>query len=112
MSSTLVLKGCGLCLFNDIFHIILVISWKLVLLVEDDHIGGVMVSMLTSCTVNCGFEHSGTKRMTIKLVYAAYLLSTWHLGERAKTGWLRIRVICLNVETCLSLVCCFSKLAQ
>jgi hypothetical protein len=38
-------------------------------------------------------------------------LSTQHLGERAKTGWLRIRIMCQSGATCLSMDCCFSELA-
>ena len=31
--------------------------------------------------------------------------------ERAKTGWLGIRIMCPRGATCLSAVCCFSELA-
>jgi hypothetical protein len=37
---------------------------------------------------------------------------TTHLsGERAKTGWLGISIMCPSRETCLSADCCFSELA-
>ena len=47
----------------------------------------------------------------LKLVFAASLLITQHYGERAKTGHLRIRIMCPSVETCLLMDSCFSKLA-
>ena len=37
----------------------------------------------------------------MKLVFVASPLSTQHLGERAKTGWLGIRRMCPNGATCL-----------
>jgi hypothetical protein len=48
--------------------------------------------------------------MTIKLVFVASPLSTQHQGERAKIDWLGIRITCPSGPTCLSAVCCFSKL--
>ena len=38
-------------------------------------------------------------------------LNTQHLGERAKTGRLGIRIMCLSGATCLPTDCCFSELA-
>jgi len=51
-----------------------------------DQIGGIMVSVLTSSVVV--------------------------RGVRAKTGWLRIRIMCLSGATCLHVHvdCCFSEL--
>jgi diaminopimelate decarboxylase len=53
------------------------------------------------------------KPKIIKLIFVtiASRLSMQHLGVRAKTGWLRIRIMCLYGETCLSADCCFSELA-
>ena len=51
------------------------------------------------------------KPKTIKLIFAASPLTTQQLGERAKTGWLGIRIMCPNGATCLSAECCFSELA-
>jgi hypothetical protein len=45
------------------------------------------------------------------LVFVASLLSTQHYGERAKTGWLGIRIVCPSGMTCLPADCCFSELA-
>jgi hypothetical protein len=51
------------------------------------------------------------KPKTIKLEYVASPLSTQHYGERAKTGWLGIRIMCPNGATCFPADCCFSELA-
>jgi hypothetical protein len=61
-----------------------------------DSIGGVMVSMLVSNVINHGSSSSRVKQKTIKLVLAVSQLSTQHKGERTETGWLRIRIMCLN----------------
>ena len=51
------------------------------------------------------------KPKTIKLVFVASPLSTQNKGERARTGWLGIRIMCTIGATCLSVDCCFSELA-
>ena len=48
-----------------------------------DRLGGVMVSMLASSAECRGFDPRRVKPKTLKLVYAASLLSTQHLGVRA-----------------------------
>jgi len=45
------------------------------------------------------------------LVFLASPLVPQHLGERAKNGWLGIRIMCPSGATCLSADCCFSKIA-
>jgi hypothetical protein len=45
------------------------------------------------------------------LVFVASPLNTQHEGERAKTGWLGIRIMCPSETTCLPADCCFSELA-
>ena len=45
------------------------------------------------------------KPKTIKLVFVAFLLSIQHKGERAKTGWLGIVIMCQSVVTCLPADC-------
>jgi hypothetical protein len=72
-------------MINDIYHL--------------NRIGDVMGSMLTLSAV------------TIKFVFVASPLSTQHSGDRAKTGWLGIRIMCPSGTTCLSADCCFNKLA-
>jgi hypothetical protein len=66
-----------------------------------------MVRMLTS-----GSIPGQVKLQTIKLVFAASLLSRQHQGVRTKTGWLRMRIISASVASCLSVDCCFSELAR
>ena len=46
------------------------------------------------------------KPKTIKLVNVLSPLRTWHWGERTKTGWLGIRIMCPSGDTCLSVDCC------
>ena len=58
---------------------------------------GVTVNVLASSAVDRGFVASS--------------LSTQHSGERAKTGWLGIMIMCRSGATCLSTDCCFSELA-
>jgi hypothetical protein len=41
------------------------------------------------------------KQKTMKLVFVASSLYMQHYGERAKTGWLRIRIMCPNGVTFL-----------
>ena len=66
-----------------------------------DRIGGVMVGVLASSTVDC-WSPGQVKSKTIKLVFVASPLSMQPKGERAKTGWLRIRIMCQSGATCLS----------
>jgi len=51
------------------------------------------------------------KPKTLKLIFVASPLSTQHLGVRAKTGWLVIRIMCPSRATCLPVYCYFSELA-
>ena len=67
-----------------------------------NHIARVMVSVLASNAVDRGFEpRSGQTKDN----------STQHKGERAKTGWRVIRIMCPSGATCLSADCCFTELA-
>jgi len=70
-----------------------------------------MISMLASSAV-VGSNPDRVKPKTIKLAFVACPLSTQHAGERAKTGWLGIRIMCSSGATCLPADCCFSGLAQ
>ena len=78
--------------------------------VDRGFIGGVKVNVLTSSAVDRGFEPQ-LKPRTVKLVLVASPLSMQHQGERAKTGWLGIRLMCPSGATCLPTDCCFSGLA-
>ena len=53
------------------------------------------------------------KPKIVKLVFVASPLSMQHKGEKAKTGWLGIRIMCLNEATRLSAdgCLCYSELA-
>ena len=53
-----------------------------------------MVNVLAPSVVYRGFEPDRVKPKTIKLVFVASLLSTHHLGERARVGWLGIMIMC------------------
>jgi hypothetical protein len=55
-------------------------------------------------SIDCVFEPEGVKPKTIKLAFVASLLSTQHEGERAKTGWLIIRILCPSWAAYLLLV--------
>ena len=70
-----------------------------------------MVSVFTSSVVDRGSNPDWVKPKTIKLVFVASWLSTQHWGERARTGWLEIRIMCPSGATCLPADCCFSELA-
>jgi hypothetical protein len=76
-----------------------------------NHFSGVMVSVLASSAVDRGCEPGRVKQKTIKLVFVASPLSTQHEGERAKTDWLGVRIMCPSRATCLPVDCCFSELA-
>jgi len=45
------------------------------------------------------------------LIFVASAISTQREGERAKTDWLGIRIMCPSGETCLSADCCFREIA-
>jgi hypothetical protein len=62
----------------------------------DKELLGVRMSMLALIVVIVG------SNQTIKLTYAASLLNTQREKVRAKTGWLRIRIICPSGATCLT----------
>jgi hypothetical protein len=73
-----------------------------------NRIGEVMASMLASSVVDRGFEPHRVKPKNIKLAFVAFPLITQLKGVRSKTGWLRIRIMCPSVVTCLSVESCFS----
>ena len=62
-----------------------------------NHVGGVMVSMLAASSVDGGFETRSSQTKDYKLVFVASPLSMQHSGERTKTGWLGIRIMCQSV---------------
>jgi hypothetical protein len=70
-----------------------------------------MVSVLASSTVDRGFEPRSGQTNDYQIGIFASPLSTQHYGERAKIGWLEIRIMSLNGVTFPPADCCFSKLA-
>jgi hypothetical protein len=76
-----------------------------------NRIGSVMVSVLAASAEDRGIEPrlGQTKENKIGICY----FSAKHaaLRERAKTGWLGIRIMCPSGATRLPTDCCFSELA-
>ena len=72
-------------------------------------IGNCIGGVLTLIVVDGWFYPQSGK--TIKLVFVASLLTTVDYGERTKTGWLRIKIMCQSGTTCLPTDCCFSDMA-
>ena len=70
-----------------------------------------MISVLVSSAVDRGFDPRSGQTKNVKLVFVASQLSMQDQGERAKTGWFGIRIMCRSGVTCLSTDCCFSELA-
>jgi hypothetical protein len=68
-----------------------------------------MVSLLASSVVDRGFEPRSGQTKDYKIGICCF--SAKHEGARAKTGWLRIRIMCQSGATCLSVDCCFTELA-
>jgi hypothetical protein len=63
-----------------------------------NHIGGIMVSMLTSSEVDRGFEPWSGQIKDYKIGICCF--SAKHTGERANSGWLEIRIMCPSGATC------------
>ena len=68
-----------------------------------------MVSMLLLSAVDRGFDPRSGKTKGYKIDIASPL-SMQHKGERAKTGRLKIRIMCSSGATWLSTVFYFSEL--
>ena len=77
-----------------------------------DHLGDVMVSLLASSAVGCGFEPRPGQTKDLKIDIAASQLGTQHLGVRAKTGWPRVKIMRLGKLACLAANCRFCDLAR
>ena len=70
-----------------------------------------MVSVLASSAIDRRFEHQSSQTKDYEIGIVASAVSTQHEGERAKTGWLGIIIMCPSGATCLPAECCFSELA-
>ena len=68
-----------------------------------------MVNVLALSAVDRVFEPRSDQTKDYKIVASSP--STQHEGERAKTGWLGVRIMSPSEATCLSANCCFSELA-
>ena len=55
-----------------------------------------MVSVRATNAEGHWIDHWLSQTKGIKLVFAAFLLSTQNLGVRAKTGQPRVRIVCLG----------------
>ena len=55
-----------------------------------------MVSIPTSSTEGPGSDSRPGQPKTLKLVFAASLLSKQHLGVKSKTGWPRVIILTYN----------------
>ena len=53
-------------------------------------------NIISNASYIVGSSPDRVKPMTIKLVFVASPLNTLHKREGAETGWLGIRVMCLN----------------
>jgi hypothetical protein len=71
-----------------------------------NRIGSVMVSVLASSAIDCGYEpRSGqTKEYTIGM--CCFSAKNTSLRRKNKTGWLGIRIMCLSGATYLPADCC------
>jgi hypothetical protein len=68
-----------------------------------------MVSVIISSVVDPSLEPLSGQTKDYKMCICCF--SAHNLRERAKTGWLGIRIMCPSVVICLSAGCCFSELA-
>ena len=66
-----------------------------------------MINMLASSAVD-----GRVKPKTMKFACSASPLSMQYQGVRAKTGWLKIMIMCPSGVTCLPADCYFSELAK
>ena len=76
-----------------------------------NRIDGIIVSVLASSVIECGFEPRLSQTNQSKLTLAASPLGRQHYWVRTKTGWLKIRMMCPSGATYLLADCCFSELA-
>jgi len=74
-----------------------------------NRISGVMVSVLDWSTVDRGFEFRSGQANDFEIGICCF--SAMHAALRRKIDWLRIRIMCPSVATCLFTDCCFSELA-
>ena len=69
-----------------------------------------MVSVLASSAVDQGFEPRSGQTKDYEIGICCFSGKHQHYGERAKIGWLGIRIMSPNGVTFLDADCCFSEL--
>lgn len=74
-------------------------------------ISGVMVCMLISNNVDCGFEQQSGQTKDYNVGICCISAKLNHATVGVNTGWLEIRIMCSSVVTCLSKDSSFSELA-
>ena len=92
------LKQCHLCSMYTFCHFIFSSFFS-------NHIGGVIVSVLASSAVDCGFESQSGQTKDYKIGICCF--SAKHVALRRKSkDWLAwIRIMCPSGATCLSTDC-------
>ena len=80
---------------------------------HENHTHDLMVNVLAPSTVDRRFKpwSDQTKDYKIGICCFSAKHAAFNLGERAKTGWLGIRIMCPSGATYLPADCCFSELA-
>jgi hypothetical protein len=85
------------------------ITNKVLILLMENHIGGIMVRVLALSAVDHGFEPRTVKTKNYKIGICCF--SAKYTALRRRTGWLGIRIMCLGGAICLSINCSFSAIA-
>jgi hypothetical protein len=70
-----------------------------------------MVSVLASSVIDRGLESRSGQSKDYEIGICCFSAKQAVLRRKSKTGWLRIRILCLTGATYLSADCCFSELA-
>ena len=78
---------------------------------QKHRIGDVMVCVLASSAVDCGFEPQSGQTKDYKIGICCFSAKYAALRRKSKDGWLGMRIMCPNGVTFLPADCCFSELA-
>ena len=70
-----------------------------------------MVSVLASSVIDRRLESRSGQSKDYEIGICCFSAKQAVLRGKSKTGWLRIRILCLTGATYLSADCCFSELA-
>ena len=69
------------------------------------HISGVTVTVLALSAVDRGYDPQLDLIKDYEIGICCFFSENQHLGVRAKTGWLEIRIMCQSGATCLPVDC-------